>query len=140
MSIASVRPYFRTRLENLGYSEHTDAIDFDNIPSTILDDSFQLETSSISGEPANQLHHEFDYSVVLRVFKRGFNDPVEAYDAIDEDIETILADILSPSTRLGTDIKDIVPISIAKIPLSASDDNDIILEFNFTVTLIMCFT
>lgn len=140
MSIASVRPFFRTRLEGLGYTEHTDAIDFQNIPSTVLEDSFQLETNAISGEPANQINHDFDYSVVLRVFKRGFVDPVEAYDAVDEDIETILADLLSPAVRLGTSIKDIVPLTINKLPLSVSDDNDIILEFNFNVILIMCFT
>ena len=138
--IASVRPFFRDRLENLGYEEHLDAVDFNNVASKVLDDTFQLETNSITGEPANQLDHNFDYGLTLRVFKSGFRDPVSAYDEVDGIIDNIYGDLLSPSVRLGTNIKDIVPISVDKIPLSGSDDNDIILEFNFIVRLIMCFT
>lgn len=137
--ISSVRPFFRTRLEGLGYTEHVDAVDFSNIPKTLLDDSFQMETNNITSGPANQLAHDFDYGIVIRVFKRGFGNPVEAYDEADQTIETILSDILNVSNRLGSEIKDIVPVSIDKIPLSASVDNDIILEFSFVVKLLMCF-
>lgn len=139
MSFSNVRPFFRTRLEALGYTEHTDAIDFQNIPSTILDDTFQLETDTIAGGSANQRAHDFDYSVTLRVFKRGFSNPVNASDDLDTIIETILTDLLDPANRLGVNIKDIVPTNITKNELSNSDDNDFFIEFNFDVRLILCF-
>jgi len=139
MSLVSVRPHFRNAMILLGYEEHTDAIDFENIPSTILDDAFMMDTQPISSGSANQRAHEFDYGLVLRVFKRGFSDPVALYDEADEDIETILTSLLAPINRLSAEIKDIIPESINKIPLSASDDNDLIIEFNFTVKIIMCF-
>lgn len=139
MSFAVIRPFFRSRLEALGYTEHADAVDFSNIPSNLLSETFQIESLPISGGPANQRAHEFDYGLILRVFKRGFADPVTAYDSADSDIGLILSDLLAPSVRLGVDIKDIVPLSISKIPLSGSDDNDLIIEFNFSVKVILCF-
>jgi len=139
MSFVSVRPHFRSRMIGLNYTEHTDAVDFENVAATLLDNSFHMETSPISGAAANQRDHKFDYSMVLRVFKRGFADPVSMYDDADQDIEDILSDLLSPANRLGIDIKDIIPESINKLPLSNSNDNDLIIEFNFTVKIIMCF-
>lgn len=139
MSFSAVRPFFRNRLETLGYTEHPDAIDFGNVPSTLLDETFQLETEIIGGTTSDQTTHEFDYSVTLRLFRRGFADPVTAHDTADSDIDTILNDLLPINIRNGTAIKDISPVNINKIPLSVSDDNDLIIEFNFNVKLILCF-
>jgi hypothetical protein len=50
-----------------------------------------------------------------------------------------LADVLSPSVRMGTDIKNITPGTIAVTEYSASDDNDLILTMGFTASIICNF-
>lgn len=140
MSIVDVRPFFRSRLEGLGFIEHDDAFDLDNVASTLLDDSFHIESGTIQGSGANQLNHDFDYAVTITLFKRGFSNPVEADDAIDQLIRDIHADILEPSVRLGTSIKDVVPGANNRSSLSDSNDNSIILKMEFTARVIDCFS
>lgn len=139
MSFADVRPFFRTRLEGLGYVEHEDVVDDANVASSLLDESFILLTDAITGLPADLTTHEFDYSVILKIYRRGFADAIEAYDTADSDIDTVLADILDPAVRNGTTIKDIVAVSINKLPLSGENDNDVLIEFSFSIKLINCY-
>ena len=137
--LSSVRPLFRTQLEGLGYEEHRDAFNFDNIGDSIINDSFHLETTSISSLPANQIAHDFAYNITLRVFKRGYNDPATLLDEIDQVAQDIYGALLDPAIRLGTDIKDIVPDGYQPLPYAPSNDNTMILEMNFTAKLLVCF-
>ena len=139
MSLTVVRPFLRDRMEALGFDEHRDAFNTDNIASTIMDNTFHMETGTISSEAANQIDHDFDYPIVLRVFKKGFRNTVEAYDAIDQTAQDILEDLLDPEVRLGTAIKDIVPDTILSVELDSTNDNIIVLEMSFTFKLIQCF-
>ena len=135
MAISSVRPYFRARMKALNFKEHKDGFNFNNVPSTLQDKTFHIDSGDLTIGSANQLTHEIDYKVTVRVYKRGFRDPNAALDAVDQTTETILTEILKPSNRLGTDIKDVVPDAIRKVPLDNSNDNAIILEMDFTAKL-----
>lgn len=130
-----MRPFFRDRMKALGFKEHEDGFNFENIPSTTLDNSFHIESGEIGGGPASQRVHTFTYLINLRFFRRGFRKPGEAIDKSDATIQTILSDILSPANRLGSDIKDIVPGSISREPLSATNDNAIIILIPLSVVL-----
>lgn len=136
MSLSDVRPFFRTRLDSLGYKEWQDGFAFDNIPQTLLDGSYHIESGTISGSPVNQRTQSLEYGIVVRVFFRGFRDPAGAIDSAISASETILADILSTSNRVGTDIKDVLVNSIVPTPLSGTNDNDVILEIDFSAIII----
>jgi len=140
MSLVSVRPYFRARLDSLNYVEWTDGFNIENIPQTILNNSYHLAIETIDSGPANQLHHEFTFPVTLRVFLRGYRDPAAAIDDAISQAETILAEVLSPSNRLGTEIKDVTPESIDVRALADSNDNDIVLEMVFNTVIDCNFT
>ncbi len=139
MSLASVRPFFRDRLEALGFMEHDQPFQPNQIGETIVDDSFHLSTGTIISGPANQVIHSFEFPITVRIYKRGFVDLLEAYDEIHETADTVLADLLEPSIRLGTDIKDIVPESIDIVEIDESDDNIFYLELVFTAKLELCY-
>lgn len=139
MALSSVRTLFRQRLEGLGYREHRDAFNFENIGANILDDSFHLETGSVASFAANQLAHDFEYGITVRIFKRGYSDPATLLDEIDQIAQDVYSDILAPGIRLGTEIKDIVPNSYQPLPYDASNDNSIILEMSFTARVLLCF-
>jgi hypothetical protein len=140
MSLSSVRPFFRDRLESLGFKEHDEPFQPGIIAANITDGSFHLETGFIASGPANQIVHSFTYPITVRIYRTGFSDILKAYDEVHEDADAILADLLNPSTRLGTVIKDIVPESIQPQALDInSNDNVIILELVFTAKLELCF-
>ena len=140
MSLSSVRDLFRTRLDGLGYREHKDGFNFENIPQTLLDESYHLEIATITGSTTNQLTTFFEYPLNVRIFLKGFRDPASAIDDAITRAEEILADILSPSVRYGDDVKDIVPNTIEVNPLAITNDNDVILEMTFTSRIFCNFT
>lgn len=139
MGIANVRQYFRDRMDAIGYVEWTDGFNVENIPSTVLDQSYHVESGQISATTANHQPHRFDCPIVLRVFFKGFNDPIRAIDDAYGYAEDILAEVLLPSNRLSNDIHDVQPVSIAVNPLTQQNDNSVILEINFLAITFMRF-
>lgn len=139
MSMTEVRTYFRARLNALNYREHPDGFNFENIPQTILDRSYHLEIGLITGSTANQETHNFSYPLTIRIFLKGFRDPAAKIDDAIGQAEVILADVLKPSNRLGVTIKDVVPDTVQVIPLDGTNDNDMILQMDFTTNLVCKF-
>ena len=139
MSLATVRPFFRERLEGLGFSEHDQPFQPNQIGETIVNDSFHMETGSIISSAANQVVHSFEFPITVRIYKKGYVNLLEAYDDIHETADEVLSDLLEPSVRIGTDIKDIVPESIDILPIDDSNDNILYLELVFTAKLELCY-
>lgn len=145
MGLADVRPYFRDSLETLGYVEHEDAFNVENIGSNILNGRFHLETGLVATGPAPHLTHEFLYPITVRIFRKGFRNVWEAYNAIDADAQSIYEVVLDTANRLTkfgdpVNIKDIIPESYIPLAFDESNDNAIILEMVFSARLELCFT
>lgn len=139
MALADVRPFFRTRMNGLGFIEHEDAFDPNNVPQSVLDNRYQIESGPVSSTITGQNVNELDFSITLRVYQKGGRDNVELVDDSWATADTILADIMQPSVRLGTDIKDIRLETISIEPLSGSDDNDLVILLGFNGVLVCAF-
>lgn len=137
--LVEVRDHFRDVLNTLGLREWPTAFSYDNIPSTILTDSYHMTIDPIVSGPSNHQVHKFDYPLTLRVFLKGFRDESESVDAAVKVGQDILCAVLQSSSRLGDTIKDIVPNSMQPIPLSGSNDNSIIIELSFTAKVFIIF-
>ncbi len=139
MGLSDVRAYFRTSMESLGYNEWRDGFNAENIPSTLLDNSFHIVSGDIT-PTVNHQGHEFDCPITIRIFKKGFLDPVSAIDESYIDVETIYAEILSPANRLTVDVHDVVPTGISVNPLTLQNDNAAVVEINFNAKTFMRFS
>lgn len=139
MSLSLVRPFFRTRLKALGYHEHEGGFNFEEIPSTLRDNAFHLESGEIDPVGAAHLTYNINYNITVRIFKRAFNKIHEGLDNVDVIRDTIYADILKPSTRLGLKIKNIVPGSSRSLAIGESNDKSIMIEFEFNALVIQCY-
>ena len=141
MSLSAVRPLMRTQMDSLGYREWSDGFNFENIPSTIFDESYHLAVGVVSGSPADLSTHTFDYPVTLRVFLKGFRDPAEAIDDAllrsDEILGSFLAENIRATNTNG--IVNIAPGSVQVTPYDQTNDNAVILEMVFNFTLIECY-
>lgn len=135
MSISNVRPFYKNRLEILGFTHWADGFNFENIPSTILDNAFHIEVNPSDAGVINQHAQFIDMPVTVRVFRKGFVDVSAGIDSALLDVENIICDILLPSIRLGSDIKNVVFDGFSVNPLADSNDNAIMLELNFTNNL-----
>jgi hypothetical protein len=132
--LTSVRPYFRSRLLDLGFTEWTDGFNKENIPRSLLDGSFHIESGAISPTRSNHQVHEFTSAIVVSVFFKGYRNPAEAIERAISQSERILKSTLKASDRLEGDcIKDVFVGDINVSPLSASNDNAVTLEMGFNV-------
>lgn len=140
MGLADVIPYFRERLNILGFSEWPQPFSFDNIPNNIIDNSYNIVVGSISGGPANHQAFTFEIPTTVRVLKKGFREPLKSRDKSLETADKIYGDLLAAQNRLNaTGIKDVRPTNSQPVQLSETQDNIIILEMNFTTIVISCF-
>lgn len=136
--LVAVRPLFRTRLRALGLTEWTDAFATDNIPSTILNNSFHLDTSAGSRRGAyDQNHQECEQELTVRVFLKGYRYPADAVDDALEWLDDILEDVLDPAVRAGAAIKNIYANNWEINPLAESNDNAVVLEIRFSCLIIV---
>ena len=139
MSLSAVRPFFRTRLNALGFKEHSDAFDDTNREQSKLEKLYRLESGPVTGGPASQSIHEFEFDITVIITLRGKRDNIDLVDRAFEVSEDVLEDVLQEDVRNGTDIKDIFPGSITVAPYSANDDNDLTLSMGFTGIVICQF-
>jgi len=139
MSFSAVRPYFRTQLRALGFTEWTDAFNTDNIPSTRIEKAFHIENPDGSRRDIyDQQSQDVELGVTIRTFRKGFRDPATAVDSALADLDAILARCLASERRLGTQIKNIVYNNHTITPLNDTNDNVAVLEINFICFIIIC--
>ena len=138
-NISKVRPLFRTMLEGLNYVEHVSEFDAENIPSSVRDKSYHIKSGDLSGAPSNQQANVFIYPITLTIFSEGYRDTSSAIDGADVIRESIFTTILNPTNRLGVNIKNIEPTSSSIATIDESNDNSLVIEFNFECIIYECF-
>lgn len=140
MSLASVRSYFRTNLEALNYKEWRDYINFENIPGTIVDQSYHLETVSIAGDTADQQVYTFQMTINVRLFRRSYNDTVATHELLITAIEGVHAKILNVVNRTSGNLFDLIPGVATIEPLGDTTDNWQMAVIPYTAVVKLAFT
>jgi hypothetical protein len=137
MSLTKIRPYFRERLESLGFSEHKDGFNLENIPKTIINRTFHILVSSISGGPINHTHQNTVSTVELVLFFSGFRDVGESLDNAIDDVEKIVKDVCKVSNRTKT-LLNVVFNAVDFAPLNEQNDNSVAVRMEFSAEVILC--
>lgn len=93
MSLQAIRPYITERLSTLGYVEHIDPFNDENIPSTLLDNGFHQLILDISGADRTQVSQGMEVAVQVKCFFKGFRDPNEALTQSIINAESIISEV-----------------------------------------------
>lgn len=137
MSFTNIRPYFRTRLDSLGFREWPDAFNIDNNPSSIIDLSYHLGPVQVSTIKQNQGDFESDGSISVHLWVKGYADPSVALDDSLTNAQSILVDVLKASNRIGGNLKNVFLDGIATEPIAGSNDNVVRLRLDFRCRTIL---
>lgn len=140
MSLQHVRPYFRNRAVEIWGSEKEwkEPFNVNNIPSTIIDGSFNVELLTGSGVKQNQTDLEIQFPVKVRYFKKGYRDPQAGLDLATAAADSYIRQALKHSTRLvGEGIKNVQLTAFDFVRLNESNDNLIMVEMDFTALVIL---
>lgn len=134
---SDVKPFFRTRLSSLGYTkEHTDGFNRDNIPSTLMHNTYFIELTSISGTKLDHDCQHTDVGVRVNIFRNGYRKPREAIDTALVDAQTIVADFVKISNVNHPSIYNVVFDSLSIVPIDDSNDNSLIIEIELRAVVI----
>lgn len=139
MSMTACKTYFRTQANAIGLKEWKDGFAFDNIPKSIFDKSYHLESGPAAGVKLNQNDQEINFQVTVRIFVKGFRDPASGIDTAIGLTEDLLEQALAPATRLTqtTGIKQVTFESANFEPPIGDNDNLVIASVQFRVLTIL---
>lgn len=141
MSLQAVRPYLTDRLSALGYTEHVDPFNDENIPSTLLDNGFHQMILSIDGADRAQNAQGLDVSVQVKLFFKGFRDPAEALTQSIINAEGIITGVtlFGNYSNYSPPITSVLLDSISFEPYSIdSNDNVVMAVFVFRFSVYIC--
>lgn len=139
-----VRDYINTRMAIVEptFQEWTGSLsDIGNIPKTLLDKSYHITLGTATSSPQVDKHVEDDVAVTIEIFRRGFNDSVNARDEVMQTANCIRLDLINPLNfeeykELNTaNIEDVQSVSLTPLEIDLSNDNVIRVEIGLNVRL-----
>lgn len=132
MSITGTLPYFRKILNAFGYKEWTDALDFENIPDSIIDGTYHLDFGPTIPNQNNQIDLDLSQAVTVRLFSKGYRNTSETRDKLISNAQNAFCDIIDPrNATIGPAVKDVEFISMNIIALDESNTNTMYAEMLF---------
>jgi hypothetical protein len=137
--IASVLPFFRTRLEALGYKEWADALasDGSNIPATLHDRAYHLELGVSTRTITHQDNMHVDVPVTVRLFVQKRRDTVSLRDRAVELAEAVIdACVLAANRLAASGIHDIAFENFVVEPYGETNDNAMKVSIEFTALVV----
>jgi len=141
MSLQAVRPYITERLSVLGYVEHVDPFNDENIPSSLLDNGFHQIMLDINGADRSQVSQGLDVPVQVKVFFKGFRSPDEALTQSIINAEEIISEVtlFGNYANYSPPITSVLLDSLSFEPYSLeSNDNIVQAVFVFRFSVYIC--
>lgn len=138
MALVDVRTYFKTKLNGLGFTQWTDAFDFNNIPNTVLDKNYFLETKTFSRISQNQVDLNLKCDVNVIVFLKGYRNLDTAYmESLNKALLIIKELTKISNAKVQTNIKNVNIESFDISPVDQSSDNLFMINMSFAALLLI---
>lgn len=131
----AVRQYFTGHANSLGYLKHYDGFATDNIPSTRFDRAYHVSAFNFTGISQNQTDLSLTANVTVRLFFKGFRDVDKGIEVATAGAEAYIEVALLAPNRLGSEIKNVSFNTLNVAPYGDTNDNQIVSELAFTVSL-----
>lgn len=129
--------FARSRLNLMGLSEWTDALNFVNVPRTHLDTSYHLEIGGITNAAEHQDNIHVSVPLVVRLFHSGYVDTGTARDTALDRAEQVIDDFISAPNRLTyPGLWNVQFEAMEFAPFDLSDDNVFLISIGFTVLVV----
>ena len=140
MTLGGVRDFFRTTLNALGLKEWPDGFNIENIPATILDGAYHLDSGriTVTNMGVNGTAYECEYPVTLKVLSKGFRDSGKAIDAAIDKAQSVISGIVGAVDDLDQTkgLKHVHPQDIQTQPLQISNTHAVICTMTFNAVFI----
>lgn len=141
MKFGEVLPFLANAMTSLKFKQwEGQSFKYDSIPSTLMHRAFHIAPGQFDSGPANQNVHLFAAPYTIRIFFKGYRNPIDALNEAMNAASDVCEGLLRSAVRLSTPgIKDIRPRTIQPIQISTTNDNSVLVEMIFDVVLIYNF-
>jgi len=146
--LSQVRDYIQTRLGIVepDFREWTDSLaNIGNIPQTLLDKSYHIELGPTSSTHDDNVLTEIQ-DVNLTVWRRGYNTPSDARDALMQTANCIRLDLVSSfnvnayKEANDANIEDCESVSLTPTAINVTNDDIVQVTIALNVTLLFATT
>lgn len=135
--ISGVLTYARARMKSLGFKEHDDAFNPDNIARTERDTTYHLELGEFARDGEKQDNSHILVPFIVRLYKSIERDTNAARDAALVNADNIIDDFTAASNRLNdANIKTCVFDNGTIETLADENDNAMIVKLGFTALVV----
>lgn len=138
MAWSDVRPFFKSKLDGLGYTEWPEGFfTAENLPDTVVDKAYHVIVNDISGDRQNQCDQESTLAVEMSTLHKGYRYPAEAIDAAVAGSEEIMSALVAPLARtMTTGILNVVFNKANIAPIDNTNDNTVVVTHSYSVRVI----
>lgn len=137
MSMTQVKGYFRTHCKALGYKEHEDAFNWENVGETGANKVFHIEVGDVKGSRMNQPGAQAsEMSMTVRLFFKPGRNVATGVDTAINESELLIKRCLKASNRCTGVIRNCSFDSMTVKPINSENDNQIISTLNFTASVL----
>lgn len=143
MSVSQVRTYFNARVQEVDSNLKVwdDAFNINNVPESLVDTYYHVQYNNVAVSSNNDVSFEDSVSVVVTLWKKGFRDPIAAYDELNDLGLCIRLNAVQPSKISLTDnIRQVECTSVTSSPIEDSNDNIVQLSLEFNARLFFKIT
>lgn len=137
MSLEKSRSYFKTRFRNLGYVEHLDGFQDENLGEINLNKSFHVRAQSINGATINQLDQRTDTTVIVSTYYKGLRNADEANQIALKEVEKVLKECVNITNRTSDGVLNVVFNRADIRPVSDTNAIHCVIDYEFEVTIMI---
>jgi hypothetical protein len=132
--ISAVKPYARARMEALSYVEWEDGFNSENIPSTMLNTAYFVETGKVTSERLEQQHIVVRVPFTVKLFRAAERDVKSLVDTMWALVDAAIDEVMNVTNRTtyGSGLVNVLFNSASVEPLAQSNDNGVIGSMEFT--------
>ena len=136
MSLSQARTYLKQQIALVDdqLKEWRDSFNIENIPQTNIDNYYHINIESVSTTQQDNWIED-DMSATVTIFKRGFSEPVTAFDSVIDIANCIRLKVLDPKASLTDNITSVEVNSVTPEQVDESNDNTIKESIDFSIRL-----
>lgn len=137
MSLQKARSYFKTHLKALGYTEHLDGFQDENLGEINLNKAFHVRALSISGGSINQLDQRTDTVIVVSTYYKGLRNADEANQTALKEVEKVLKECVNITNRTSDGVLNVVFNRADIRPVSDTNAIHCVIDYEFEVSIMI---
>lgn len=137
MSLQKARTYFKTHMKNIGYTEHLDGFQDDNLGEINLNKAFHIRVNSVEGGAINQLDQRTTTNIIMSTYYKGLRNADEANQTALKEVEKVLKECVNITNRTSDGILNVVFNRAEVRPVSDTNAIHCVIDYDFDITIMI---